>query len=239
MRALILAAGYGSRLRPSSDCKPLTPVAGTPLLGHIIGRAVAAGADSFTLVTGHQAERIERFAASLAGRLGIPIDCVRIADWSLPNGHSALAGAETIAGDYLLMMADHLFDPVIAARLIAADRGEAGLVLAVDRDLAGSLLDLEDVTKVETGDVGRIVRIGKTLARYDAVDTGLFRAGPALAEALRAAIRAGAAGSLSDGVQWLADRGRAVTLDVTGARWIDVDDPRMLALAEGLVADQG
>lgn len=239
MRGLILAAGQGSRLRPASDCKPLTPIAGTPLLEHIIRRAAAAGADSFTLVTGHQAARIERFAASLAARLGIPIDCVRIADWSRPNGHSALAGAATIAGDYLLMMADHLFDPVIAARLIAAERGAHGLILAVDRDLAGPLLDLDDVTRVQTGDHGCIVRIGKTLEHYDAVDTGLFRAGPALADAIRAAIDAGAAGSLSDGVQWLADRGQAATLDVTGARWIDVDDPRMLALAETLVADQG
>jgi choline kinase len=236
MRALILAAGQGSRLRPAADCKPLALVAGTPLLEHVVRRVVAGGADGITLVTGHQADRIHAFAASLSERLDVDVDCVRAPDWTRPNGHSLLAGAATIAGDYLLLMADHLFDPAVVRRLIAAGRGAAGLVLAVDRDLAGPLLDLDDATKVETGAGGRIVRIGKTLTRYDAIDTGLFLAGPALARAVGDAIAAGAAGSLSEGVQNLADRGQAMTLDVTGSPWIDVDDPRMLGLAEAFVA---
>ena len=43
---------------------------------------------------------------------------------------------------------------------------------------------MDDATKVETGADGAILRIGKTLNRFDAIDTGLFRATPALAEAL-------------------------------------------------------
>src|SRR6185436_3839321 len=108
----------------------------------------------------------------------------------------------------------------------------APLILAVDRDLGGPLIDLDDATRVETaGD--RIRRIGKTLEVYDAIDTGLFRATPALAEAIRAAVAAGGAGSLSEGVQLLADQGRAAIVDVTGLRWIDVDDPAALSKAEG------
>jgi choline kinase len=81
------------------------------------------------------------------------------------------------------------------------------------------------------------VRIGKTLDAYDAIDTGLFLATPALAEAIRAAIGAGGSGSLSEGVQRLADAGLAVTVDIGAARWIDVDSPAMLALAETFVRD--
>jgi choline kinase len=148
-----------------------------------------------------------------------------VADWDLPNGHSVLAGAARIAGDYLLTMSDHLFDPAIVRALI--DSPAAALTLAVDRDLAGPLLDMDDATKVETDQSGAIVRIGKTLARFDAIDTGLFRATPALAEAIGAG-----GGSLSEGVQRLADEGRAMTLDVTGRFWLDVDDPAALAKAE-------
>jgi 1L-myo-inositol 1-phosphate cytidylyltransferase len=114
--------------------------------------------------------------------------------------------------------------------LIAAPA--APVTLAVDRDLANPLLDMDDATKVETGAAGRIVRIGKTLAKYDAIDTGLFRATPALAAAIEAAVAAGGGGSLSDGMQRLADAGEAATLDVAGARWLDVDDPVALAKAE-------
>jgi choline kinase len=221
VNCLIIAAGHGSRLRPISPSKPLTPVAGLPLIEHVIRAAAAGGATAFTVVTGHEAERVEAFL----GTLDLPVRTVRVADWDLPNGHSVAAGAAAIAGDYLLAMSDHLFDPAIVARLIAAPA--AGLILAVDRDLANPLIDMDDATRVETGAGGAIVAIGKGLAAFDAIDTGLFRATPALA----AAIGEGG-GSLSEGVQRLADRGGAATIDVTGLFWLDVDDPPALAKAE-------
>jgi choline kinase len=226
MNCLIIAAGEGRRLRDVSSSKPLTPVAGVPLIERVLRAAAAGGATAFTLVTGHEGERVEAFLATLSE---FPIRTVRTSDWSLPNGHSVLTGAAAIEGDYLLTMADHLFDPAMVARLIAAP--PTGLTLAVERDLANPLLDIDDATKVETGPDGAILRIGKTLAQYDAIDTGLFRATPALAEALLEG-----AGSLSDGVQILADRGQAATVDVTGLAWLDVDDPAALAKAEMLVA---
>ena len=227
MNCLIIAAGHGSRLREISPSKPLTPVAGKPLIEHVILAAAAGGASAFTVVTGHEADRVEAFLAGLDQ----PIESVRVADWDLPNGHSVLAGARRIDGDYLLMMADHLFDPDIVRRLIAAP--PAALTLAVDRDLANPLLDLDDATKVETGSAGAILRIGKALEHFDAIDTGLFRATPALAEAIGAG-----GGSLSEGVQRLADRGKAHTLDATGSRWLDIDDPAALAKAEAMLANR-
>jgi choline kinase len=225
MDCLIIAAGFGSRLREVSPSKPLTPVAGVPLIERVIRAAAAGGATRFVVATGHEAERLEAFLATLP----FAIEPVRVADWDLPNGHSVLAGAGRLPGDYLLTMSDHLFDPAIVAGLIAAP--PAALTLAVDRDLAGPLLDMDDATKVETGEGGAIVRIGKTLASFDAIDTGLFRATPALARAIGAG-----GGSLSEGVQRLADQGGAATLDVTGLRWLDVDDPAALAKAEAMLA---
>ena len=230
MNCLIIAAGHGSRLRDISPSKPLTPVAGVPLIEHVARAAAAGGASAFTVVTGHEAERLEAFLAGLSERLGLPIVPVRIADWDRPNGYSVLAGADAIAGDYLLTMSDHLFDPEIVRLLLAAPA--AALTLAVDRDLINPLLDMDDATKVALGADGAILRIGKILERFDAIDTGLFRASPALAEAIRAAIADGASGSLSDGVQRLADRGQAMTVEIEGARWLDVDDAAALAKAE-------
>ena len=225
MDCLIIAAGHGSRLRAVSPSKPLTPVAGVPLIERVIRAAAAGGATRFFVATGHEADRLEAFL----GTLPFAIVPVRVADWDLPNGHSVLAGAAAIPGDYLLMMSDHLFDPAIVKRLIAAP--PAALILAVDRDLAGPLLDMDDATKVATGAGGAILQIGKTLAEFDAVDTGLFRATAALAEAIGAG-----GGSLSEGVQRLADKGEAATLDVTGLSWLDVDDPAALAKAEAMLA---
>ena len=95
----------------------------------------------------------------------------------------------------------------------------------MDRDLDSPLLDMDDATKVATGADGAIQRIGKTLDRYDAIDTGLFRATPALAEALRAAVAAGGSGCRK-ACSGSPTQGRARDVDVTGLRWLDVDDPR-------------
>jgi 1L-myo-inositol 1-phosphate cytidylyltransferase len=233
MNCMIIAAGHGSRLRDISPSKPLTPVAGVPLIEHVARAAAAGGASAFTVVTGHEAERLEAFLIGLSERLGLPIFTVRIADWDRPNGYSVLAGADAIHGDYLLTMSDHLFDPEIVRLLLAA--APAALTLAVDRDLDNPLLDMDDATKVALGANGAILRIGKTLERFDAIDTGLFRATPALADAIRAAVAQGGAGSLSDGVQRLADQGKAMIVEIEGARWLDVDDAIALAKAEAML----
>ncbi|HYD23659.1 MAG TPA: NTP transferase domain-containing protein [Croceibacterium sp.] len=234
MNCLILAAGLGSRLRGISDSKPLTPVGGVPLIEHVIRRAAKGGATRIVVVTGHAAERVEAYLAELQSRLALPLGWERVDDWTRPNGYSVLAGAAVLNGNYLLSMCDHVFDPAILHGLRA--EAPAGVTLAVDRKLGGPLLDLDDATKVQVAPDGGIAAIGKTLAVYNAIDTGLFLATPALAEAIRADIAAGGSGSLSEGVQRLADAGRARTMDVGSAAWIDVDSPAMLALAERLVA---
>jgi choline kinase len=233
MNCLILAAGFGSRLRGISESKPLTPIAGVPLIEHVIRRAAAGGATRFLVVTGHEAAQVERFLAALQFRLALPIGWERVADWSQPNGHSVIAGAAALKGNYLLSMCDHVYDPAIVARLLAAR--PRSVTLAVDRSLSGPLLDIDDATKVEVGADGRIVSIGKQIAAYNAIDAGVFLATPALASAIQAAIEDGAAGTLSDGMQRLADAGRAWTVDVGTARWIDVDSPAMLTLAEARI----
>ncbi|MGZ5791925.1 MAG: NTP transferase domain-containing protein, partial [Croceibacterium sp.] len=153
-------------------------------------------------------------------------------------GYSVLAGSALVDGVYLLLMSDHLFDPEIARRLAASEHS-ADLILAVDSDLAGEFIDLADATKVEVAEDGGILAIGKDLTHYNAVDTGVFLAGPGLAAAIEADIAEGGPGSISAGVQRLAKAGQARTMNIGTARWIDVDDGRMLELAERLLASEG
>jgi choline kinase len=239
MKCLILAAGYGSRLRGIAESKPLAPVGGTPLIEHAIVRASSAGASEFVVATGYQAERVEDFLANLRERTGFTITPIRCEGWDRPNGYTVLAGAAAIEGEYLLMMTDHLFDPAIVRQLLALDsRPDVGLTLAVDRALTGEWLDIDDATKVAVDDEERIVAIGKAIDRYNAIDTGLFRATPDLAKALQDDIAAGGGGSLSEGVQRLARDGRARAMPIGSARWIDVDSPAMLDFAETMLAQE-
>jgi len=232
MDALIIAAGYGSRLRALAQSKPLVEICGVPLIEIAVRQAARAGAQKVVVATGHEAEQLESFLAGLARRSGIEIEPARVADWSVPNGHSVIAGASRIAGDYLLLMADHIFETSILERLARQGDDSRGVTLAIDRRLDNPLVDPDDATWVETRPDGLIRAIGKQIAHYDAVDCGAFLATPELAEAIAEAIRGGAAGSLSEGMQRLADVGRAAVMEIAGAWWLDVDEPRFHALAE-------
>lgn len=232
MDALIIAAGFGSRLRDISDSKPMTPVAGIPLLELGVRQAKAAGARRVVVVTGHEAERLEAALPGLSDRAGIPVVAQRVDDWSKPNGWSVIAGADVIAGNYLLMMSDHIFSGSILTRLARQDSTDRGVTLAVDYRCDDPLIDPDDATWVKLNSAGFIQAIGKTITPYDAVDCGAFLCTPELAAAIRAAIAEGKAGSLSEGMQKLADAGRAATMDIGKAWWLDVDDPRAFDLAE-------
>jgi UDP-N-acetylglucosamine diphosphorylase/glucosamine-1-phosphate N-acetyltransferase len=61
MKALVLAAGEGTRLRPltSNIPKPLLPVAGKPFLSHIFSSLQAAGVSEIALLVGWKANRIK------------------------------------------------------------------------------------------------------------------------------------------------------------------------------------
>ena len=232
MDALIIAAGYGSRLRDISESKPLTPVAGIALLELGARQAAAAGARRIVVVTGHRADEVEAFLPALSERAGVPVVPARVDDWSIPNGYSVMAGAAQITGDYLLMMADHIFSAEILQNLAQQGSGTRGVTLGIDRRITSELIDPDDATWVETDESGFIRAIGKTIPSYDAVDVGAFLATPELARAIAAAIADGKSGSLSDGMQRLADAGRAATMDIGESWWLDVDDPRAHALAE-------
>ena len=65
MKALILAAGYATRLRPLTDSIPkqLLPVGGRPMVDWILDRIVETSADEIHLVTNARfAEDFERWA---------------------------------------------------------------------------------------------------------------------------------------------------------------------------------
>ena len=66
MKALIPVAGAGTRLRPHTytQPKPLIPVAGKPILGHIIDELLKADFTEFVFVIGYLGEKIKDYISN-------------------------------------------------------------------------------------------------------------------------------------------------------------------------------
>lgn len=228
---VIIAAGAGSRLQELGLSKPLVPVAGHSLISRAIKSAFAAGVRRAVVVTGHEAAAVEAHLAELRAAHGWNIATLYNADYLSPNGRSVLRARELVSGPFFLAMCDHLAEPAIYARLLAAEVPDHCVALGIDRRLDNPFVDLDDVTRVALH--GDLIRdIGKGIAHYDAYDTGIFRASPALMDAVEISGRGDGDWSISGGMRQLAARGCAIGVDVGDACWIDVDNPRMHRMAE-------
>ncbi len=159
--AIILAAGLGTRMRSSSP-KALHPIAGRPMLNHLIA-ACEAAFDRVVVVVGPGMEALERAAA--------PHPTVVQAE-RLGTGHAALQAApllEGFAGDAAVLYADN---PLISAetlrRLLARRRTEAGLALLAMRPADPGRYG-RVVSDPSSGDVLRVVE----WADADAAERGI------------------------------------------------------------------
>ena len=63
MKVIIPVAGIGSRLRPHTHTQPkaLVPVAGKPILSHIIDALIKEGFEEFIFIIGYMGEKVEWF----------------------------------------------------------------------------------------------------------------------------------------------------------------------------------
>ena len=233
-RAIVLAAGTGSRLGEGGDPtpKPLRAVAGVPLLVRVLRTLESAGIREAVVIVGHQGESVRR-ALVAEPSIGLELSFVNNERYLAKNGVSLLAAADFVDRECLLTMADHLYSPELVRRLLAADVPSGACALGVDYDIE-RCFDIDDATKVCVAG-GRIGDISKELERYDALDTGVFRIGPALIEELARLDDQHGDCSLSDGVRALASRGAFLGVDVGDVRWIDVDTAPALERAEAML----
>lgn len=230
MQCIIIAAGLGSRLYGDEYLKPLAPLNGTPLIERVMETIHGVAGCEFIVVTGYRADQISAALERTHQAKGYTIKTVFNPLWKEPNGLSVLAAKPLVNGPFLLSMSDHVFTPGLVRRVLDHSPAPDELLLGVDYRINDNpLVDLDDVTRVATRD-GRISDIGKGLSHFDAFDTGLFHATPALFDALASSHSAGDA-SLSGAVRMLAAENRARVVDIGDEAWIDVDSPEMFAKA--------
>ena len=243
MKAVILAAGKGTRMRDLTNeiPKPMLKVQGRPILQHIVEGLMSVGIREFCIVTGWHAEVVEGFFGDGA-RFGARISYVRqvVQDGT---GKAPELAKEFVGNDpFLLTYGDILVKPETYADMLKRWRGGkfAGLVT-----VTGS----EDVTKgglfffdpafclkhlVEKPNAAQLAELrqqgwlkpGET-AWYNA---GIYLFDPVLFT-FTAQLQKSPRGEyeLTDALTAMLAAGHHVGALQIAGRWVDVRDPEVLA----------
>ena len=235
MKALIIAAGEGKRIRDVSRelPKPLTPLLGLSLIERIILSAKSAGINDFVIVLGYKGDKIREKLGD-GSRYGVSIEYVENKEWKKGNGLSVLSAKNKLSENFVLLMSDHLFDPDVLRELKKKKLAGADGILVIDRKKR-DYIDLEDATKVRIRD-DIIVDIGKNLDEFDGIDCGIFLLSDKIFDALEESLKRGD-DTLSGGVRVLAEKGRMKYMDIGNKFWIDVDTKESLKVAEKHLLD--
>jgi len=228
MHAVVLAAGDGGRLQPltSNLPKPLLHVRGRPMINHVLDALFAAGITDATIVVGYRGEQI-RTALANVHPCGMTLTFVENASYDLHNGRSLWVAAPTVGRlpGFVLAMADHLVEADLVRMVL--DAGTDICALAVERASRDDAR-ADEATLALVRD-GRVVDLGKGIADWNALDTGVFWCSPRVFEVMTPEMQDGECGAV---FATLARQGELAAIDVTGRRWIDVDTDVDLSAAE-------
>lgn len=164
MKALILAAGLGTRLAPITNDRPksLVPVNGQPIILKQIDNLHKNGITDITVVSGYKANILEEKIHALCPEIRI----IESVDYATTNNmYSAYLAHEVMENsDFLMMNADVFYDASVVTALL---NFEAPNAIVTD---IGNYLE-ESMKVVEEN--GRLVKISKSIEKADALGASI------------------------------------------------------------------
>ncbi|MFD7534455.1 glucose-1-phosphate thymidylyltransferase [Streptomyces sp. NPDC059819] len=237
MKALVLAGGTGSRLRPITHtaAKQLVPVANKPVLFYGIESIVEAGVVEIGVVVGDTASEI-RAALGDGSRFGARITYVH-QPRPLGLAHAVrLARGWLGEDDFVMYLGDNL--------VIGGIKGPAEDFRATAPDARILVTRVPDPTRfgvAELGPDGRVIRLQEKPRepRSDLAVVGVYFFTSAVHRAIEA-IEPSARGELeiTDALQWLVDSGHDVRAGAIDGYWKDTGDVTdMLEVNRRVLAD--
>lgn len=220
----VIAAGEGSRLSALGVAKPLVPVAGEPLIAHVLGHFAAAGIGRVAVIFNESEEDCAAFVRERFPRFA-PDVILKTTASSFESFRRVLEASPP--GRLLVSTVDaYLPRADFVAFVRAASRFPADTtVLAVTPFVAD-----EKPLRVRVGADGRVVEIGGLAG--DAVTAGLY----VVPERVRAVAPSRPAGRLREFLAFLCGAGEPIAA-VSIPKVIDVDRPDDLALAEEMARE--
>ncbi len=221
MRAVILAGGRGSRLKPYTTVfpKPLVPVGDQPILELVLRQLAASGFTHVTLALGHLGSLIQAFCGD-GSRWGLTIE------YSFEDHPLGTAGPLALANppeEYFLAMNGDLLTSLDYGDLLRTHMrsGQLATITVYDKKVP------IDLGVLEFGPDGKLSRyIEKPTLSYT-VSTGIY----AFHRRILDFIPAGQRLDFPDLVRTLIERGESLGAHRFEGQWLDIGRPEDHALA--------
>jgi UDP-N-acetylglucosamine diphosphorylase / glucose-1-phosphate thymidylyltransferase / UDP-N-acetylgalactosamine diphosphorylase / glucosamine-1-phosphate N-acetyltransferase / galactosamine-1-phosphate N-acetyltransferase len=228
-KAVVLAAGRGTRMRELTDDlpKPMIEVRGKPVLQHIVEGLRDAGVRRFVIIVGYHAETVRDFFGD-GQRYDIGIEYVTQTVQDGTGRVVNLARDFTSGSPFILSYGDILISPVNYKRVVdLPDDSEAIITVTRGEDLSkGGAVFVNE--QMELVDLREKPKPGEPTSPW--YNAGLYAFRPSIFEFI-AKLKPSPRGEyeLTDAIRDLARSGKKVkALELTG-EWADVRDPEMLA----------
>lgn len=232
MKAVILAAGRGSRLGWNKDTpKVLTEVLGQTLLERSLATLREIGIPDFVVVTGFKAEAVEAFIKKRRLNKHYNITIVRNDEWQEGSARSVLAAQDFAGPRFLVAMGDHLFDPE-SLRGLRRMRGE--FIGVFDSD--PKYVDIKEATKA-LSHRGHAKKVARRLEEFKYVDAGLFVCTQEIFPIIDKCLAQGKGEWNDVKREWLKEHEIHI-YDLHGAFWLDIDTERERQEAERLLLER-
>jgi bifunctional UDP-N-acetylglucosamine pyrophosphorylase/glucosamine-1-phosphate N-acetyltransferase len=225
MRAVILAAGEGTRMRPLTENRPkvMLPVANRPMLEHTIRAAREAGIKDITLIVGYRKEAITGYFGD-GSRLGVSIGYV-VQEKQSGTGHAFGMAAGACDGKFVAMNGDVTVSAAHLKKLIG--RSEAAVLSVKEVPDPGAY----GVIEADGGRVRRIVEKSPA-PPTNLANAGIYLFDPCIFDAIR---RTGLSPrgeiEVTDSLQLLIDEGMPVGYEAMEGDWLDIGRPWQLLAA--------
>jgi choline kinase len=238
MKAIILAAGIGKRLKPftQTSAKCLVKIAGRTLLDRYLESLSRVGIREAVLVVGHFKDKV--MAEAGQGKYGVAVRYLDNERYTEGNIYSVYLASREFDDDILMMDADVLFHLGLLERLVRSANASCYLM---DE---GFIEEMGEECKVAALN-GRVVANNRVITRqFDRVGEGLGflklsrDAAVELAGILDDFVRGGKTDKeYEDALEVLLDR-KVVGFEVVGdLPWTEIDFPEDIAKAEKLAAE--
>lgn len=242
MKALILAGGAGTRLRPITHtrAKQLVPVANTPILFYGIDSMVAAGIKEIGVITGDTGPEV-REALGDGSRFGASITYIP-QDAPLGLAHCVLIARDFLGDDdFVMYLGDNLLEQDLGAFVEAFEAARAGVEPPSAQILLKQVPDPHRFGIASLDDAGNVVALVEKPEDppSDLALVGVYLFDAAIHEAVRA-IEPSPRGELeiTDAIQWLITSGHRVRTELLTGWWIDTGKLTPLLEANRLLLEK-